>query len=319
MNAGDPWEWYFEIPPVSRAFLTVSFATAAACALELVSPLTLYFNYALIFEKGQLWRLVTHFCFFGMFSLDFLFNMYFLVRYCRLLEENSFRGRTADFVAFLAFGMGCMTLIAPFVNIPFFGSSLTFTMVYVWGRQNESVRMSFLGLFSFNAPYLPWVLLLFSLMLGYSATVLRDLIGIAVGHVYFYFDDVFPRVAEIRRWERRYYLRWTDWFPPPADEIGIQVDAARIAHAPPGQPPEPGQEVGPENAQGMAPGMAPEIAPAEIAPAPAPTTAPAPGEATQGGRADGADRARESDSDAEADDAEAGGGAAAQGLRHRRG
>jgi Derlin-2/3 len=231
-----------------------------------------------------------------MFSLDFLFNMYFLVRYCRLLEENSFRGRTADFVAFLVFGMGCMTLIAPFVNIPFFGSSLTFTMVYVWGRQNESVRMSFLGLFSFNAPYLPWVLLLFSLMLGYSATVLRDLIGIAVGHVYFYFDDVFPRVAEIRGWERRHYLRFTDWFPPPADEIGIQVDTARIALAPAGQPPDPGQEQAP-NAQ------------------PAPASSPAPALAPGAGEA-AADGAREPDSDAEADGAEAGAGAT--GLRHRR-
>ena len=30
----------------------------------------------------------------------------------------------------------------------------------------EQVRMSFLGLFQFSAPYLPWVLLGFSLLLG---------------------------------------------------------------------------------------------------------------------------------------------------------
>ena len=52
----------------------------------------------------QVWRLFTNFFFFGPIGLDFLFHMFFLVRYCRLLEEGSFRGRTADFVAMLLFG-----------------------------------------------------------------------------------------------------------------------------------------------------------------------------------------------------------------------
>jgi Derlin-2/3 len=30
--------------------------------------------------------------------------MFFLARYCRLLEEGSFRGRTADFFYMLVFG-----------------------------------------------------------------------------------------------------------------------------------------------------------------------------------------------------------------------
>lgn len=29
--------------------------------------------------------------------------------------------------------------------------------VYVWARRNEYVRISFLGLFQFRAPFLPWV------------------------------------------------------------------------------------------------------------------------------------------------------------------
>jgi Derlin-2/3 len=31
--------------------------------------------------------------------------------------------------------------------------------VYVWSRRNTNVTMSFLGLFNFTAPYLPWVIL----------------------------------------------------------------------------------------------------------------------------------------------------------------
>ena len=171
-------EWYLEVPVVTRFYMTSSVLTTAACSLELLSPFSLYFNFHLVFMKLQLWRLLTNFFFFGSLGVDFLFHMFFLVRYCRLLEEGEFRGRTLDFVVMLGFGAGVMLLFAPLLSVHFLGSSLAFMMVYVWGRRNDAVRMSFLGLFPFTAPYLPWVLLAFSVLLGNPATT--DLVGIAV-------------------------------------------------------------------------------------------------------------------------------------------
>lgn len=49
----DPLEWYYEIPIVSRLYLTGALLTTTACALDLVSPFSLYFNFNLIFFKGQ--------------------------------------------------------------------------------------------------------------------------------------------------------------------------------------------------------------------------------------------------------------------------
>lgn len=79
----------------------------------------------------------------------------------------------------LLFGGTLLTLLAPFVQIEFLGSSLTFMMVYVWGRRHQYVNLSFLGIFNFTAPYLPWVLLAFSVMLGSSPKV--DLLGMVAG------------------------------------------------------------------------------------------------------------------------------------------
>lgn len=112
-------------------------------------------------------------------GLDFVFHMFFLVKYCKSLEEGSFRGRSADFLWMLVFGGSLLTVLAPFVNIEFLGSSLTFMMVYVWGRRHQYVNLSFLGIFNFTAPYLPWVLLAFSVMLGSSPKV--DLLGMVAG------------------------------------------------------------------------------------------------------------------------------------------
>lgn len=90
-------------------------------------------------------------------GLDFVFHMFFLIKYSKSLEEGSFRGRSADFLWMLLIGQSCLywndhashqqipvlteatmyysaggtllTCCAPFVNIQFLGSSLTFMMV----------------------------------------------------------------------------------------------------------------------------------------------------------------------------------------------
>jgi Derlin-2/3 len=48
--------------------------------------------------------------------------------------------------------------MAVFTGTYLLGSSLSFMMIYVWGRRNERVRMNFLGIIPFTAPYLPWVI-----------------------------------------------------------------------------------------------------------------------------------------------------------------
>ncbi len=186
-----------EIPPITRTYMIAAFATTTACSLELVSPYRLYYSSTLIFQKLELWRLATNFCFFGQnFTLDFLFHMFFLVRYSRALEENSFRGRTADFFYFLLFGATLMSLLAPLFSLQFLGSSLTFMMVYLWGRRNPAAQMNFLGIWPFTGPYLPWLLFSFSLVLGGNFKV--DFLGIIVGHLYYFLEDVYPRLIHSR-------------------------------------------------------------------------------------------------------------------------
>ncbi|KAM4746227.1 uncharacterized protein FYW61_018459 isoform 3-T3 [Anableps anableps] len=101
--------------------------------LQVITPFQLYFNPELIISRYQIWRLITSFFFFGSLGFGFLFNIVFLYlslscekqlhgcyqqygkpaaesltevsyRYCRMLEEDCFRGRTADFVFMFLFG-----------------------------------------------------------------------------------------------------------------------------------------------------------------------------------------------------------------------
>lgn len=78
--------------------------------LDIVSPFQLYFNPTLIVLNYQVWRLITTFLFFGTIGFNFLFNMTFTYRYCRMLEEGSFRGKSSDFIMMFIFGGALMTV-----------------------------------------------------------------------------------------------------------------------------------------------------------------------------------------------------------------
>ncbi|XP_064434143.1 derlin-3 isoform X1 [Mirounga angustirostris] len=166
---------FLQVPAVTRAYTAACVLTTAAVQLELLSPFQLYFNPHLVFRKFQVWRLVTNFLFFGPLGFSFFFNMLFVFRYCRMLEEGSFRGRTADFVFMFLFGGVLMTLLGLLGSLFFLGQALTVMLVYVWSRRNPRVRVNFFGLLTFQAPFLPWALMGFSLLLGNS--ILVDLLG----------------------------------------------------------------------------------------------------------------------------------------------
>lgn len=209
----DPLQaWYMETPVITRVYCSACFLTTVACQLDLVTPFHLYFNLDLIVNKQQWWRFITNFFYFAPLGLDFVFHMFFLYRYSKLLEAGSFRNRTADYFYLLLLGALFMTSIlvlvdihvltnsggtvvpanqfqSQYLNIYFLGSSLNFMLVYIWGRRNPSHRLGLLGLGTFSAPYLPWVLLLLSVLLGHNP--IPDIMGILAGHIYYFMEDVY--------------------------------------------------------------------------------------------------------------------------------
>ena len=149
----------------------------------------LYLDFGLIVGQLELWRLLTNFCFFGTFSMPFVFSMFFLVRYGKELETKRFEGRAADCLWFYAFSGLIMLAVAYFLgNQPFLASSMLSSIVYLWSREYAEQTLSMFGLFNVQAFYFPWVLCAIRVLMGGSAV--PDLIGIVAGHVYYFLEDV---------------------------------------------------------------------------------------------------------------------------------
>ena len=155
-----PEEWYRNLKPVTRAYMTAAMGTTIIVQMDLLSPYLLILEYKAIVNNLELWRLVTNFCYFGPFGLPFVFSMFFLVRYGRELEQKRFEGRTADMVWFMAIsGIVMIALVWLFgMEVPLLSQSMLSAIVYLWSREYSEQVINIFGLFNVQAFYFPWVL-----------------------------------------------------------------------------------------------------------------------------------------------------------------
>ena len=129
----------------------------------------------------------------GELSLDWFLHIYFLSRYCDQLEQNSFRNRTADFLWMMILLWIMITGAAFIVKMTFLSQSLVFAVTYLWSRRNPDIPMGFFGVIQVKSSYLCWVLLGFHFMMR-QAIPWAEVVGLLSGHVYYYFEDVYPRI-----------------------------------------------------------------------------------------------------------------------------
>jgi len=177
-----------DIPPVTKIYLGSILACSMAIKMNYAQPLQLYFNPTLILA-GEYWRIVTPFLYFGNMGIHFFFNLTFIYRYCKSLEEENYRGKTAEFIVFFLFTAALILVSGLILNSPWLGMTFTQVFVYVWSRRNPFTQLNFLG-FIVRAPYLPYVFMAFSATLG--GEIMEDLIGIIVGHIYYFLVDIWP-------------------------------------------------------------------------------------------------------------------------------
>ncbi|OJD30066.1 er-associated proteolytic system protein der1 [Diplodia corticola] len=224
-------QWFYELPVCTRWWTTVTVVLSVLVQCHVISPFQLFYSYRAVIYKHQWWRAVSTFFYFGPLSLDLLFHVFFLQRYSRLLEEG-FGRSPAHFSWLLAYASAVLLVVAPMFSMGFLGSALNSTLVYIWSRKNPDTSLSFLGLVVFKAPFLPWVLALFSMVL-HGTVPKDDMLGIVVGHVWYFFNDVYPPMNHgqrpldppswwVRLWEGR----------PAAEETAAEVIDRDIAAVP---------------------------------------------------------------------------------------
>lgn len=221
-------QWFYETPICTRIWTAATVIISVLVQCKVVGPLQLFYTVRSVFVKNQVcrpiptlciassfrwreractgattnpntqfWRLLTTFCYFGPLSLDLLLHVFFMQRYSRLLEDASSSSSrngnrsSAHYTWLLLYASSSLLALAPLLSMAFLGHALSSTLVYIWSRRNPDARLSFLGLVVFRAPFLPWVLIGFSFVM-HGHVPKDEICGIVVGHVWYFFNDVFP-------------------------------------------------------------------------------------------------------------------------------
>ncbi|PIA16030.1 DER1-domain-containing protein [Coemansia reversa NRRL 1564] len=188
-------EWYLQLPVFTRVYTTGIVVLTLALQMEWVTPFQLFHNNHNTFGRGEYWRLLTTFLFLGGFSLDWMLNIYFIVRYCRDLEEGSYLNRPADFIWMIILMCATLLTLSPYLGVPFLGDLLISSLTYMWSRHYSYLFINIMGLFTTSAAYLPWILLAFSSLIE-NRWPTGDLVAIAIGHVFWFLSEEWPQRVE---------------------------------------------------------------------------------------------------------------------------
>ena len=168
-------------------------ATTIAMEFNVVNPFYLVLDWGMVFQKFQIWRLVTCFFVIGGFSWNFLMRVILIHNYGVGLEKGVFQFKTAEFVYMLLVGgatLLAISLALPGFNLIVLNGPFVFMLLYVWSKQYPTQNVSIMGLFQVQGFYLPWAFLMINMVLGGSPW--QDLFGIFTGHLHYFLTELNP-------------------------------------------------------------------------------------------------------------------------------
>eukprot|EP00899_Mesostigma_viride_P002384 jgi/Mesvir1/12146/Mv00398-RA.1 len=201
-----PGDWWASLPPFTRIYGAACFGTTLAFQLGLHNFGKFVLDFGRVWDKFEIWRLLTNFVVIGPFGIPFVMQLFFIIRYMVPLEQKNFEHRADDFIFMQMFGATTLVLIAFF--LPQFLSgvcsfSFIFMNLYVWARLNSNVKVNLYGIIKIDAFFMPWVLVALTALMGGSP--IKDLVGIAVGHLYYFLVHLHPQAGGYN------YLATPDW------------------------------------------------------------------------------------------------------------
>ncbi|CAI9715442.1 Hypothetical predicted protein [Octopus vulgaris] len=190
MASNDIGDWFRSIPRITKFWFVGSIALPLAAKFGLLSPVMLILRYDFVVYKFQIWRLLTSVLYYPV-GFHYLLNLYFLYSYSVRLETGTFLGRPADYIALLCFNWICLIIIGLTAGLFYLMDPMVLSVLYIWCQLNKDITVTFWFGTRFPAMYLPWVLFGFNLIVGDGG--LFELIGILVGHLYFFLKFKYPQ------------------------------------------------------------------------------------------------------------------------------
>lgn len=192
-DGGTFQDWFNSVQLITKIFLVSTLLLGAMLTFGFTTDYDVILDWVKIRHKFQIWRLFTGCVYCGKFSFNFAMHTYILYENCRRYELSPFNtgagGNTADFLWLILLSVTILLVIAYIFDMLVISEPILYVIIYVWSRREPESISNIFG-FKFKALYLPWAYCAMRLVMGGSIT--EPLIGIAVGHLYYFLAEVFP-------------------------------------------------------------------------------------------------------------------------------
>ncbi|KAF5275096.1 hypothetical protein FQA39_LY07033 [Lamprigera yunnana] len=189
----DIGDWFKSVPFFTRYWLALTVGFTLVGRFGILKPSMLVLMYEPL-KRFQIWRLFTCLFYYPLSprtGFHFLINLYFLYSYSLRLESDHYKGKPADYFFMLIFNWLCCIIVALMADIMILLDMMVLSVLYIWCQLNKDVIVNFWFGTRFKAMYLPWALLGFNMVL--SGGGLYEIIGILIGHLYFFLKFKYPQ------------------------------------------------------------------------------------------------------------------------------
>uniref|UniRef100_A0A5S6QEB3 Derlin n=1 Tax=Trichuris muris TaxID=70415 RepID=A0A5S6QEB3_TRIMR len=193
MADGDLVEWLRRVPEITRYWFVGTVILPILARFNIVSIGWCVLDYELLVYRFQIWRPVTALFIYPITpqtGFQYLIMLYFLYNYSTRLETDVFPGRPADYLFMLIFNWICAVIIGLVAEMYFLLEPMVLSVLYVWCQHHAEMIVQFYFGTQFKAMYLPWILMLFNLILRGSA--MYELVGIFIGYLYYFLTYRYP-------------------------------------------------------------------------------------------------------------------------------
>ena len=189
--------WLRGVPVITKLLVSGTLLSGILSTFQFMPGHRLLLIWPYVTEQFEIWRLFSTFFFAGSFSFNFVMHLYILYENCRRYESNPFDtgggGTSADFLWLLLSTMSMLLVVSYLFDLYSLSEPILYVVLYTWSRREPDALVNIFG-FRFKAVYLPWVYVALRLLMGGSIT--SPLVGIAVGHVYFFLVQIFPTLFQ---------------------------------------------------------------------------------------------------------------------------
>ncbi|KAG5469103.1 hypothetical protein LSCM4_02500 [Leishmania orientalis] len=163
-------------------------------SLEVMHPLYLVLSPSLVLKEHQYWRLFTNFLYFGPISAHSIMEIQWFYLVSSYLEAQYYHRRPLDYI-FLLLVVGCSLLGLRFfsiVNVPYLSYMLGTCLTYIMSRLFNDMEVAIFFVVQVPMRLLPFVLMMMNTMVS---GITNEVLGNIVGHILWYFLEVFPRIT----------------------------------------------------------------------------------------------------------------------------